>query len=278
MTSSFWNAFMSQGWAGRPETAGDTAGRMNSAASQSSNSGWLGNSACEPKFSVVFTSPTPKNRSQARFTQTRAVSGLPGSTIHRASPRRLSGWPAGRDGKTAGRPAVTASPRLSYWPRTRMNASRGLSSSFITMALGIEPRRSASVFFAAATADSAARTGLSTLARKNFSSSVRCSGERFAGSVARIVAKAAGNAEPSSDTVLAASDVRDKRKRPMPCWPIDSCRNRTVRVAFAGAASGVSSRNIARRGRRFVGSLPSTAQPRCRLPRTVFSISQPGCE
>src|SRR5262245_38124465 len=84
--------------------------RMNSVASQSSNSGWEGGSPCEPKLSTVFTSPTPKNISQDRFTATRAVNGLDGSTSHMAKPNRLLGAPAGSGGSHAGVARSTLSP------------------------------------------------------------------------------------------------------------------------------------------------------------------------
>ena len=48
----------------------------SSTASQSSNSGWLGNSPCVPNSSLVRTRPVPKICSQNRFAITRAVSGF----------------------------------------------------------------------------------------------------------------------------------------------------------------------------------------------------------
>ena len=83
---------------------------MNSTASQSSNSGWLGRSPCTPKSSVVFTSPMPKNICQERFTVTRAVSGCPGADNQRASPRRLVGASAGKEANPAGTAAATGAP------------------------------------------------------------------------------------------------------------------------------------------------------------------------
>ena len=61
---------------------------MNSVASQSSSSGWTGNSPCAPKSSTVLTMPKPKYDCQKRFTATRAVSGLLRSTSQRARPSR----------------------------------------------------------------------------------------------------------------------------------------------------------------------------------------------
>src|SRR6266851_1455772 len=84
--------------------------RINSVASQSINSGCEGWSPCDPKLSTVFTKPTPKNISQYRFTATRAVNGLDGSTSHMARPNRFLGAPAGGDGSHAGVPGSTLSP------------------------------------------------------------------------------------------------------------------------------------------------------------------------
>ena len=48
---------------------------MNSEASQSSSSGWVGRSPWVPKSSLVKTMPRPKTSCQMRFTATREVSG-----------------------------------------------------------------------------------------------------------------------------------------------------------------------------------------------------------
>ena len=95
--------FMSQGLDGLPATLGKTVGLANSTANQSSSSGCMGHSACEPKFSEVFTIPKPNKRSQVRLTQTLAVKGCSPETSQRARPRRLTGSPSGKGGKTAGR-------------------------------------------------------------------------------------------------------------------------------------------------------------------------------
>src|SRR3989442_6586234 len=102
-----------------------SASPMNSAASQSSNSGCDGNSPCEPKSSDVRTNPVPKYICQYRLTMTRDVSGCEGCVNHRARPSRLRGAPSGSGGKTDGTLAATFSPGLSYWPRTSTNVSRG---------------------------------------------------------------------------------------------------------------------------------------------------------
>ena len=83
----------------------------NWTASQSSSSGWLGGSPCEPKSSAVLTSPVPKTWSQNRLTATRAVKGWFGATSHCARPSRLSGAP-GRRRRQEGRrcPADLVAP------------------------------------------------------------------------------------------------------------------------------------------------------------------------
>ena len=111
--------------------------RINSVASQSSNSGWDGFSPCNPKSSVVFTKPVPKYCCQKRFTVTRAVKGWFGSTSHLARPSRFVGAPRGSGGRIEGTPGVTLSLFLSYSPRTSMNVSRGFAASFATIVVGM---------------------------------------------------------------------------------------------------------------------------------------------
>ena len=62
---------------------------MNSVASQSSNSGWVGIEPCVPKSSLVSTIPRPKSCSQYRLTVTRAVSGLSSDTSQFARPSQI---------------------------------------------------------------------------------------------------------------------------------------------------------------------------------------------
>ena len=62
----------SQGWV--PSAC--QVGCMNSAASQSSSSGWLGHSPCEPKSFSTLERPVPKNCCHSRLTKTLAVSGF----------------------------------------------------------------------------------------------------------------------------------------------------------------------------------------------------------
>ena len=61
---------------------------MNSAASQSSNSGCVGGSLRVPKSAGEFTRGSPKCSIQTRFTSTRGVRGLPGDVMARAVLRR----------------------------------------------------------------------------------------------------------------------------------------------------------------------------------------------
>src|SRR5438045_479791 len=62
---------------------------MNSAASQSNNSGCEGIAPWVPKSFSVSTRPTPKYCCQTRFIVTRAVSGFFGSTSQREKSNRL---------------------------------------------------------------------------------------------------------------------------------------------------------------------------------------------
>src|SRR5438034_7125929 len=62
--------------------------RMNSVASQSSSSGWLGEVALNPKLSDVGARPTPKCHCQIRLTMRRAKTGLSGDAIQRAKAMR----------------------------------------------------------------------------------------------------------------------------------------------------------------------------------------------
>ena len=61
---------------------------MNSTASQSSSSWWIGRGVRRPKSNIDATSGSPKCRIQMWLTATRAVSGFRRSTIQRASARR----------------------------------------------------------------------------------------------------------------------------------------------------------------------------------------------
>src|SRR5438105_15764979 len=92
-----------------PKDESDVVGRMNSQASQSNNCGCEGSSTRVPKSSGVVTRPWPKYACQIRFTMTRAVVGLAGSTIHLARPRRLRGAPAGKGLRKEGTPGCTTS-------------------------------------------------------------------------------------------------------------------------------------------------------------------------
>src|SRR5947207_15958619 len=65
-------------------------GFINSQASQSSNSGWLGGVPCVPKSFSVSTRPRPKYCCQTRLTATRARSGFSGETSQRARSNRVS--------------------------------------------------------------------------------------------------------------------------------------------------------------------------------------------
>ena len=83
-------------------------------ASQSSSSGWLGHSPCEPKFSAVLTRPMPKELLPEAVDRDAGGERIAGSTIHCARPSRLIGAPLGSGGRTRGQAGVTLSPCLSY--------------------------------------------------------------------------------------------------------------------------------------------------------------------
>ena len=102
---------------------------VNSTASQSSSSGWVGASPVLPKLLGVRTIPSPKWSCQSRFTITRAVSGLSREAIHSASPRLrhvdfASGGGAGKaqsdSTATLSTPGVTASAGDSSEPPGRI--------------------------------------------------------------------------------------------------------------------------------------------------------------
>lgn len=105
----------------------------------SRSSGWLGTSPCAPKSSAVFTSPTPKNCCQIRFTLTRAVSGLSGWMNHSARSRREAIFPFFLSGgRKLGVPRGTSKAGSSYWPRFMRNVGRIFALSFMTIAFGME--------------------------------------------------------------------------------------------------------------------------------------------
>ena len=63
-------------------------------------------------------------------------------------------------------PGVTFSPGLSYWPRIRMNVSRGLAISSITIVLGTAASRSSRCFFSFASSSASLRASAETFLRK----------------------------------------------------------------------------------------------------------------
>ena len=77
--------------------------------------------------------PRPKSCAQIRLTATRAVSGLSGLTSHFATPRRLSGAPAGNFPKAAGTAGLTASPFIWKLPSVSIVLVRCLFAASSTM-------------------------------------------------------------------------------------------------------------------------------------------------
>ena len=232
----------------------------NSTASQSSSSGLLGHSACEPKFSEVFTRPIPKKRSQARLTQTRAVRGCWPLTSQRAKPRRLLGSPAGIGGRARKSARSTFGPILSYSPRRSTNASRGLGSSFITITVMGALLAVSKAVFAAATLAVAAKRGCSALSAKSFSSDLLSALVSWSTGLAmsRRAASAAGSV--FSERSLGSWPERFRRKRPMLWLATASCRITTTSLAPVGMVVGEMVK-IALRGTRFSARFPPIAQP-----------------
>src|SRR5207237_8834902 len=84
-------------------------------------------SACEPASSNDRAMPRTKYSFQTRFTNTRAVSGLSGETVHLArSSRVYRPFFSGSGGRNAGVFGVTTGPDVSsQLPRDRMRTVRG---------------------------------------------------------------------------------------------------------------------------------------------------------
>ena len=116
-----------------PLPASFTFGSMNSTASQSSNSGWLGVSAWTPKSSDVPTIPVPKYACQTRFTKTRAVVGDFRSASQRAKVRRELSAPFGSGLRKDGTPPVTVLLGFSQSPRLSTDVGRSLPASKVML-------------------------------------------------------------------------------------------------------------------------------------------------
>lgn len=111
----------------------------NSEASESSSSGCVGHSPCEPRSSSTFDNPVPKYCRQVRLTNTRGVSGLSFDTSQFARSRRVA-LPSGASAfpKTTGIAGVTISPASSRkLPRRSILVSLGRVRS-VVITLGIE--------------------------------------------------------------------------------------------------------------------------------------------
>ena len=107
---------------------------MNSTASQSSSSGWLGYSPCNPRSPVSFERPMPKSRDHRRLAKTRAVRGLSRATIQCARSRRVArrvlrrNPVSDRGGEEGGGAGSTTGPDLSCQsPRLSRRISRGFA-------------------------------------------------------------------------------------------------------------------------------------------------------
>ena len=113
---------------------------MNSHASQSSRSWFLGGSPWAPKSSSDFAMPPPKNCFHKRFIVTRAVNGLSLETSHSARSRRVRRGLSNFVQDALRYPAKagwTASPLSSRkFPRGKIRTVRAFSSATETRQCG----------------------------------------------------------------------------------------------------------------------------------------------
>ena len=124
---------------------------MKSAASQSSNSGWLGHSPCEPKSLTVLTRP----RAEDDRPQTIGLDPRHQRLIGRHEPlcQIEPGVPFAVDRlfrqrrQKVRRVGGNLLAVLVYWPRILMKVSRGFSISSITIVLGMVASKAAFCFF-----------------------------------------------------------------------------------------------------------------------------------
>ena len=122
---------MDQGVPHGPPSVG-FVGSMNSTASQSNSSGWLGFSPCVPNSSEVLTRPVPKYCCQMRFANARAVVGDFLSVTHLANVMRSAFALSGSGWRKAGTPATTSSPGFRKLPRFKRCVVRGSSRDCTT--------------------------------------------------------------------------------------------------------------------------------------------------
>src|SRR3989442_1389486 len=192
---------------------------MNSTASQSSSSGGVGQSPCEPRSSRLRASPWPKNSFHKRFTKTRAVSGLSAAVSQRARSRRVARRPPvsiwGRKWGTAG--ATTSPDSSCQFPRGRRRTGSG-SPAVLTSDCGTSLTRSA---FRISAARSPVRTDASSGAtrRKKLVRLSCCSFVRSARSFAAISRISFVIPGPGSVRTGHGSVVADRRKRPRVRFP-----------------------------------------------------------
>src|SRR6185369_7289517 len=137
-----WRRFMLQGGAPGADALRLASFPLNSDASQSSNSGCVGDSPSWPKLLDDRTRPRPKWCCQIRLTITRAVRRLSGDVIQSARavlrPEDfIAGVFAGMTGaaasKIAGNPSSTLFPGTCGFPREKTNVSGGFGITKLTL-------------------------------------------------------------------------------------------------------------------------------------------------
>ena len=112
--------------------------RTNSVASQSSSSGWLGDSPCDAEvFARLDEAGAEVHLPEAVDRHARGQR-VAGSTSQRARPRRLAARLRAAAAARPARRARPSRPACRSRPRTRTNVSRGFGISSMTIAVGID--------------------------------------------------------------------------------------------------------------------------------------------
>ena len=192
------------------------SGFMNSAASQSSNSGCVGHSPCDPMSSSTLVMPMPKNWRHSRLTKTRAVSGFCWLTSQLARSSRVARCPPVSNlPRKAGTAGCTISPDSSIqFPRDRIRVSVGVVASETTTR-GMAASSSADSFSRFATSITSGRAS-GEAHWKCPATAVFCSGVRWSSATRRALRTASGISLPFSGPGHEYSpDESATRNRPM---------------------------------------------------------------
>ena len=130
------------------------SGCMNSAASQSSSSGCVGHSPCEPRSSSAFDKPVPKNWRHRRLTKTRAVSGFRGRDQPVGQIQAGGAAPAGIElARNRGRRARRSRPiHPSSWRAAECGCRAGVVAS-VTITRGMAASQQVALGFQFASRD-----------------------------------------------------------------------------------------------------------------------------